>query len=251
MALPHWDHTHCHICLEGNAIWYDWVQAIMVSLRTLMMLAVPLLLHNLWTALNLNPPIHAHEVNDQSKQTLILPHTLPTSKSAVQNISPSPTPNETATATVNFNISRNVETLNISEDQSYPRVCPEGALVFSRNDRHFKCADDVKSHHKDLQNFIQTESIRLLGQNVGHITQLCEGDINGWRSSDNDNTLLCRCLLPKKSGQRNVNTPSPIRLRSWMTKHPIFQGQSMVMYYSSHTEHSIGILVKHKFTQVW
>lgn len=83
------------------------------------------------------------------------------------------------------------------------------------------------------------EAIRLLDQNVGHIKRLCEGSSS--------------CLLPTPKDQTDVNTPTPIHIRPWMIKqHPsLFEGKSVIMYYSSHTTNSIGLLTRDKKTQIW
>ena len=85
---------------------------------------------------------------------------------------------------------------------------------------------------------IQGEAIRLLDQNVGHVKRLCE-------SSD--------CLFPTPNNQTNINAPTPLHVKAWMEKKnpSLFEGKSMIMYYSSHTTDSIGLMTKDKGTQRW
>ena len=86
---------------------------------------------------------------------------------------------------------------------------------------------------------IQGEAIRLLDQNVGHVKRLCEGS---------------KCLFPTPNNdQTNINTPTPLHVKTWMEKKnpSLFEGKSMIMYYSSHTTNSIGLMAKDKGTQRW
>ena len=87
---------------------------------------------------------------------------------------------------------------------------------------------------KESNSLPRYQMINLLNQQVGSIERLCED--NGMT-----NFSFKHCLLPLHEKQ-NINSPMPINVRPWMeSSNPLFRGKSIILYYSSHVNDSIGL----------
>lgn len=102
----------------------------------------------------------------------------------------------------------------------------------ARRDRHY----EYLARHDRLP----ARTVRLLDRPIGSVVRICEvgagADPDRGRGDEEDPAASqSRCLLPASNMAANedVNSPMPVRVRSWMD-HPMLRGQSVVLYYSSH-----------------
>ena len=94
-------------------------------------------------------------------------------------------------------------------------------------------------------------SIRLLGREVGSVTQTCDGRAAA-PGGDDPGRLAGRCPPPVRTGRDEVDSPMPLRVGRWMERRStLFRGNSVVLYYSPRTTNSIGVAVMDGSTGTW
>jgi len=144
-------------------------------------------------------------------------------------------------------------------------------LELSRNGSYYsnKCTnhsmvadikDDGETKHDNTHHYLLPKTdIILLNQRIGHVKRVCDVRFNENYDGDINQHLRRYCLLPtiaattpveQQQSTHNVNSPMPIRVKPWM-KHPSFRGQSIILYYSSHTKNSISVLGLDASTRQW
>ena len=157
---------------------------------------------------------------------------------------------------IHTNKGRGSINVTITAPSPTSKLCKEeDVLDFSKNGRHYECLKDQSAAKKSEDNYeahhhnLPKTDILLLNQRIGSVTRICEGDIINDHNV-NDENLLSHCVLPTGNTTNNINSPMPLRTKFWM-KHPSFQGQSIILYYSSHTKNAIALLGLDSSTRTW